>query len=110
MKKCFCNLKRIKKMLKGKITPFELSTILGYIYIYMLEYYEEKKYSIEFNIDDDLKSLIINNITFFDKKYETASIILDYSKKEDNPGYFSHNSKRIINMIKEKFAIDLLDL
>lgn len=101
--------KDIKTIFKKDITPSELSTIIGYIYIYMRRYYEEKRYPLEFKVDKELKSLISKNFSILNDKYSEASIVLDYDKKEDNPGYFLNNSKRIINMIKEKFEINLLD-
>ena len=101
----------IKKIFTASnLIPYELSTIIGYIYIYMRRYYEEKRYPIEFKIDYELKSLISKNLSFLNDKYSEATVSLDYDKKENNAGYFLHNSKRIIKMIKEKFAIDLLDL
>jgi len=99
--------KDILLTLEKELIPHDLSMLIGYIYIYQRDYYEENSFSVEWILDEKTISLIREKLNLFLEIYKEEDAKLDYTKKENSHGYFLNNTLRLLNLLQEKFKISI---
>lgn len=93
------------EILKEKLTPIEFNDLQTYIWIYLLKYYEEKSFEIEWRVEKIIRQLIKKHIDRF--SYELSDVLED---KWPSDGYEFKNILSSIKNTKNRFGIDLLDI
>lgn len=96
----------IENILNHNLTTDEFSSTINYIWIYLVNYYEDEKtcFNIEWRVEKTIRVLIKNQIEKFHKMYP-----VDSKYKELSDGYNFDQTLKSINIIKNRTGIDLLD-
>lgn len=93
------------KILKMKLTASDFNCLKTYIWIYLQRFYEEKSFEIEWRVEENIRQLIKNHVDRFNDE-------LLFSLEDDWPsdGFMFKNILQSIQITKERFGIDLLDI
>lgn len=98
----------IKKVLQLDLDPNDFLTVSTYIWIYMLDFYEQKSLSIEWIPDEEIKMLIKKHYDDFVSRFDPTEEFNNQFPKQSN-GFFVRNIMAKYRQIKERFGVDLLD-
>lgn len=96
--------KDIKMILEKDLTPYELSMIIGYLYLYQRDS-RDLLFTDQWIIEDKIKQQIRQKLNLFEIRFTDENKELDYTKKEYSHGYFLYNCKFNLDKLKEHFDI-----
>ncbi|OJX28678.1 MAG: hypothetical protein BGO86_03520 [Chryseobacterium sp. 36-9] len=100
--------KSLIEVITTDISPFDLSSLMQYIYIYINRSVIEKTIRYKWNLSENLKQTIKNKLNEFRNKYGSNNNRSSTDVKRDNP-YNVNNVEFMIQLIKDRYEIDFLD-